>query len=265
MLYLSDAGSLTIDQLHAIPVPSAPRWSARNTRWQPVPHGQLASAALRVAQERGFELADHAWTTNPSGTDLFGSIDLVDPQLDAPDGTRFSLGLRHSNAGNYAVGLAFGARVTVCENGLLAGSLVLAKRHISGLNVEDFLHDGFDRFLETRHDTHRFIDRLRTTPLDAAAVNHLLMEAARADAVPWSMLGPIDRCWESPPYAEFEPRTAWSLYNAFTQIIKKRSAKGQMETLLGLRDVFTGHMGQTSPEWSARPARDRAPSTDHPC
>jgi hypothetical protein len=44
--------------------------------------------------------------------------------------------------------------------------------------------------------------------------------------------------WEKPKYLAFQPRTAWSLFNAFTEVQKSRSPRVQMDSGLRLSGVF---------------------------
>jgi len=46
------------------------------------------------------------------------------------------------------------------------------------------------------------------------------------------------RAHDKPSHVEFEPRTAWSLFNAFTEIAKGASPATQMSGTLGLTGLF---------------------------
>jgi hypothetical protein len=48
----------------------------------------------------------------------------------------------------------------------------------------------------------------------------------------------VIEAWEHPRYEAFAPRTAWSLYNAFTEFQKSRSPRAQMEDTLRITQVF---------------------------
>ena len=61
---------------------------------------------------------------------------------------------------------------------------------------------------------------------------------SRAELSFWSALRHVDRAWHRPPHADFEPRTAWSLYNAFTEVARDRSPEVQLKALRGLRTLF---------------------------
>jgi hypothetical protein len=73
------------------------------------------------------------------------------------------------------------------------------------------------------------------TPVDA---DHLIVEAIRGNALPASQLPKVLEAWETPRYEAFAPRTAWSLYNAFTEIAKSRSPRAQIEDTLRLTRTF---------------------------
>jgi hypothetical protein len=55
-------------------------------------------------------------------------------------------------------------------------------------------------------------------------------------SVPW--LPKVIEAWEEPKHEEFAPRTAWSLFNAFTEVQKGGSPRFQMEGSLRLTQLF---------------------------
>ncbi len=74
-------------------------------------------------------------------------------------------------------------------------------------------------------------------------VDHLLMRAMVADVLPASRLPKVLEAWEEPRHAEFQPRTAWSLFNAFTEVGKTRSPRQPVEDPLRLTQVFREVLG----------------------
>jgi hypothetical protein len=52
--------------------------------------------------------------------------------------------------------------------------------------------------------------------------------------------------WRKPQHEEFEPRTAWSLFNCFTEVLKNTSLfllSPRTQALHGLLDQFSGVSG----------------------
>jgi hypothetical protein len=60
----------------------------------------------------------------------------------------------------------------------------------------------------------------------------------RANVLPASRLPKVLEAWEEPKHEEFVPRTAWSLFNAFTEVQKAASPRLQMDGSLKLSTLF---------------------------
>ena len=81
-----------------------------------------------------------------------------------------------------------------------------------------------------------FILRLRELP--PAHAHHLMVEAIKSNVLPASRLPKILEAWEEPKHEEFTPRTAWSLFNAFTEVQKSACPWAQMDGSLKLSSLF---------------------------
>jgi hypothetical protein len=65
-----------------------------------------------------------------------------------------------------------------------------------------------------------------------------MVEAIRQNAIPASHLPLVMELWNRPRHEEFHPATAWSLFNAFTEVGKSRSPRVQMDSGLRLSSTF---------------------------
>ena len=65
-----------------------------------------------------------------------------------------------------------------------------------------------------------------------------MVEAVKANVLPASRLPKVIEAWEEPRHEEFAPRTAWSLFNAFTEVQKGTGPRAQMEGSLRLSSLF---------------------------
>ena len=74
--------------------------------------------------------------------------------------------------------------------------------------------------------------------LQPAHAHHLMIEAIRANVLPASRLPKVLEAWEVPRQEEFASRTAWSLFNAFTEVAKTSPPRAQMEGSLKLASRF---------------------------
>ena len=232
----------TLEVLTAVPVPDTAHWvsQARHSRWRPIQHGALAQALLDEAEALGLCVERHSWQLSGSGsTELFGALDfLPTPSLGLPEGIGFSVGVRHSNAGRYALTLITGGRVEVCANGLFVGEQVLCRRHTEELELRATVRRGLVDALGQSGAVRHWVTRLKGVGVRGHQADRVMMEAARQGVLPWSAMQHVDRAWRQPPHAAFRPRTAWSLYNAFTEVARGRRPAGQLTALRGLRSLF---------------------------
>jgi hypothetical protein len=182
--------------------------------------------------------SEQAWEVNGGGHGLVGTI-----QFEAddrwPEEVVPAIAVRHSNVGRHAVTIAIGAVVLVCTNGMLVGEVVVKHRHTVGLDLDALVDDGLNRFARSGPRTAAFIRRLRATPIAPADNDRILIAAARTGLLPWSMLKHVDAALCDPPSTELRQPTAWSVYNAFTEAIKRRSGRGQFDSLRGLSSLFS--------------------------
>ena len=79
---------------------------------------------------------------------------------------------------------------------------------------------------------------MKVRGLSPAHAHHLMVEAIRANVLPASRLPKVIEAWEEPRHEAFAPRTAWSLFNAFTDVQKGACPRAQMEGSLRLSSLF---------------------------
>jgi hypothetical protein len=72
------------------------------------------------------------------------------------------------------------------------------------------------------------ISAMKVRELPPALAHHLMVEAIKGNVVPASRLPKVIEAWEEPKHEEFRPRTAWSLFNAFTEVQKGSALRVQM-------------------------------------
>lgn len=90
--------------------------------------------------------------------------------------------------------------------------------------------------MRQRNDAEIAVMKVRELP--PVLAHHLMVEAIRADVLPASRLPKVIEAWEEPRHEEFVPRTAWSLFNAFTETQKSAPPRMQMEGSLRLSLMF---------------------------
>lgn len=230
------------DDLFRVPVPDRPRWrtdAAQPSRWSPIPHGELATEVAAAARRAGASIQYQRYSVTNGGSDLLGFIALNDDVGKAED-ERFQggLALRHSNAGRRALEIGAGGVVFVCSNGMLISDQIVKRKHCEGLDLRAMVEKSVAVALDDLRRAPAFVQGLRAMVLTPRQAWTQIGRVAQARAIPVTLLPQAVEQWNRPWTTKFKSRTAWSLYNAFTEVVKQRTPLGQRQSLAALRDLF---------------------------
>lgn len=210
-------------------------------QWQGIHHGDLAETIIAGLETRGINIVSENWhVAGQNAARLTGSLNLEIPNLAAPEGMAYSLGLHHGNDTCHALKFALGTQIFICSNGMVAGDFTLRRLHTSGFNLQNVVEDGLDQFMRQAPTIAPFIDDLKTRRFSENTSNYILMEAGRQHLLPWSRIGMVDKEYRNPSFPGLEPYTAWRLYNAFTYTVQKSPAQEQISAMSRFRDLVLG-------------------------
>jgi len=220
-------------ELDLVPVPEA------TASYQPVSHYGLANKLLTITQDLliGFELMSESYGLAREGAQLFGLL-----QFKNGSDMSLAIGFRNSYDKSMSVGLACGASVFVCDNLALSGEISVMRKHTRNVWVE-LEEKAISTCYRASHTYKQIVD-------DATALKQIEYTDDRAysdlgilyghDIVSPRQLTVAVKEWRKPQHAEFEPRTAWSLYNAVTESLKTSPPQEVMENHVNLHDYYRG-------------------------
>jgi hypothetical protein len=151
---------------------------------------------------------------------MFGVMDLSS----GFEGCRFAVGLRNSHDKSFRLSATIGVRVFVCENLAFSGdyTAVLAK-HSKNFSLEDSLAIGVDRMQRNFEPMLRQVEEWRSKQISTVTAKLIIYQAfveSELDA-PKHLTRQVHVLYFRPTHPEFEPRTLWSLTNAFASAFKE--------------------------------------------
>ncbi len=105
---------------------------------------------------------------------------------------------------------------------------MLAK-HSKNFSLVDAVSIGVDRMQRNFEPLARHIELVRQAPLTDDAAKLIIYRAFVEGEleVPRHLVGSVHDCYFLPAHEEFQPRTVWSLSNAFTSAFKELDAVPQ--------------------------------------
>jgi hypothetical protein len=212
--------------------------------WFPLPHLDLIQEIEGLLDGAGFVVEAAAHSLSHHGARYFGVIQVGLPGDHERDYS-WIVGLRNSHDKSYPAGLVAGTRVLVCDNLAFGGEVKLSRKH-TRFATRDLKHLAAravgqlgDRF----HEFDRRIDAYRARSVSDSAAHDLIVRAIDCRAITATQLPKVVEEWRKPRFPDFEPRTAWSLFNAFTEIHKRtnpHTAVARTQALHGLFDSLAG-------------------------
>ena len=226
----------TLEQLHDIPLVRPPN---ALSRWKGIQHGDLVEAIIGSVDDRGWAATDMQFAVGQDGARLAGAFDLALPELPAPAGLDFSLGVLTDNCCERALRLYVGARVEVCNNGLATGVIVLRHKHTTKFDLREELAVALDDYWMSARNMETVVFGLKRCKLVGGQYEQILVEAGRRGLMPWSRLGNVDEEFCHPRFPdEIGMGTSWALLNAFTWVAKRNPPHRQMDQINGFRELL---------------------------
>jgi hypothetical protein len=208
----SGGEEVTKDSLLALPLPPP------TDTWFPISHYEVVTNVEKTLQGAGFQITESKYALSHENHRFFGTLDLT---TKITDGITLAVGIRNSTDKSFPIGWCCGTRVFVCSNLSFTSEIVVSKKHT---------RFGRDRYLEGisravsgleqyRANSADWISRLSHWNLSEDAANSYILQAYERDIVGPRLLPQIIKEWREPQYEEYRPRTAWSLWNAFTSVL----------------------------------------------
>jgi len=211
---ISYTGKITRAELADLPTPPA------TTTHLPIPHFEVVETLIETLSLRQIGIVGEEFALSSDGMEMFGILDLEA----GFDGCRFAIGIRNANNKRFRLSCTVGLRVFVCANLAFQGDYtpVLAK-HSKNFSLQDALSVGVDRMQRNFEPMRRLVEAWREEQLSTDAAKLTIYRAFIEGAldVPKHLARRVHELYFEPPHPEFQPRTMWSLSNAFTSAFKE--------------------------------------------
>ncbi len=218
--------------LASVPVPEP------TESYHPVPYNRFIEEVELHIPRFGLTVRSSQFALAREGGQMFGVLTCANGMPDRD--YALAIGVRNSYDRSLAVGLTLGSRVFCCDNLAFSGEVTMHRKHTVNVfrDLPDLIYRMLSQVAAMRERNDAEIAAMKVRELQAAHAHHLMVEAVKAGVLAASRLPLVIEAWEKPHHDEFTPRTAWSLFNAFTEIQKSAPPRAQMEGSLKLSSLF---------------------------
>lgn len=188
--------------------------------WQPIPHVTLIETVEEALRTSGLRIGNQVHSLGQDGARYFGLTEVHGSR--EPGDYTLVLGLRNSHDKTFPVGLVAGASVFVCDNLSFSGEVRLTRKHTTHLqrDLPQLVGMGVGKLMDLWAHQGQRIDAYRNHRMRDKAAHDLVIRAVDVGACTNRMIPAVIKEWREPSYPEFGDRSAWSLFNAFTEVLK---------------------------------------------
>ena len=193
--------------------------------WFPIPHSSLLREVETTLAAHGMRVVNESHALWGEGLRYFGLLEVENGHH--PDGHGLVLGIRNSHDKSFPASIAVGSGVFVCDNLAFSGEVKIARRHTRFIerDLPGVVGAAIGKLGELRVQQDRRIGAYRGTELSDPIAHDLVVRALDQRVVPASQIPRVLEEWRHPHHPEFTQggKTAWRLFNAFTEVLKGRN------------------------------------------
>lgn len=212
---------------------------ARTRTWCPVSHADILGIVEREMTSQGMVVQDRAYALAREGARMFAVLSL----RGVNDYTTV-VGVRNSHDQSFPAALALGSRVFVCDNLAFSSEVTLSRKHTVNVlrDLPGLTSRAVARLSEARGYQDRRIAAYKGRDLSDVEAHDLMIRALDRGVAPVTKLPEIVSEYRKPRHAEFSARNVWSLFNAYTEILKGNVHELSRRTMVlhGLCDQASG-------------------------
>ncbi len=208
------AQQVDYDLVKETPTPDA------TATWTPVPHHHLVGLVREQLSGSDMVIREESHALTADKSRYFGLFSISRGEDSNQYGT--ILGVRNAHDKRFPAALAAGANVFVCDNLSFNGEVKLGRKHT--VHILRDLPQLVSRTIGKLGDAwglqkQRF-DAYRDHGLCRSEAHDVIIEAFRAGACTSTQIKKVVNQWHAPNHPEFKSRNAWSMFNAFTEVLK---------------------------------------------
>ncbi len=209
----------------------------------PIPHARILELATEGLEAQGLHVVSGEHALANDGMRYFGLLKLTN----GSDHEDFGLiaALRNTHDKSFAASMALGSHVFVCDNLAFSGEVTFARKHtrFASQDLPRLVNDALGRLGSLKRSQEMRIDGYKAAELSDDQAYATIVRASLAKVVPNAKIRDVVEQWHQPAHQEFEPRTGWSLFNGFTEVLKQYPAEqipSRTQVLHGLMDSACG-------------------------
>lgn len=215
---------------------------AREGIWQPIAHRTLFDLVEKTITDNGLQIESVDMGVAREGKRFFALMKMMAENSDYC----MTVGLRNSHDKSFPAGLAVGSNVFVCDNLAFSGEISIARKHTIHImdDLPGLVIGAVGKIAIARQSQDIRIAAYRDFPIDDWDAHDMVIRSVDYGIIPNQAIPQVLEQWRKPAHIEFQDRTMWSLFNAFTEVSKRFPISELAKRTVKLHGMMDGLVGQ---------------------
>jgi hypothetical protein len=216
--------------------------------WYPIPHETLITRVEGALDTLGMKVTESAHALSKGGDRYFGLLKVSNGQEEHRDYS-YILGLRNSHDRKFTASMVVGSQVFVCDNLAFSGEITIARKHTRHIerDLPLLAVQAVGKLNNKWADMDKRISLYKESYVTDIAAHDFIIRSVDAGALPVTKVPEVLREWRTPTHQEFASnKTAWRLFNAFTEASKGVSLATLPQRTISLHALMDAQVGYTN-------------------
>ena len=210
--------------------------------WRPISHNMLFDLVEKTVMDNGLEIENVSMGVAKEGNRFFALMRLAATNANYCT----TVGLRNSHDKSFPAGLAVGSNVFVCDNLAFSAEITVARKHTIRImdDLPGLVIGAVGKIAIARKSQDIRIAAYRDFAIDDWDAHDMIIRSVDYGIIPNQAIPQVLEQWRTPQHAEFQDRTMWSLFNAFTEVCKRFPVSELAKRTVKLHGMFDSMVGQ---------------------
>ena len=217
---------------------------AQTRTYKPITHSSLIDLTLNSIEKAGFSLDKETYSMAREGAIANGQFSIRNV---ADSEMQLQIGWQNSYNKSLSLKFAIGARIFICQNGMVHGDMGSFKKRHKG-DVQEFTPNAITEYIKQAGDTFSQMQREResmkqiemTKRVKAELIGRMLIEEQFISSTQMNIMA---RELENPTHNYGAPDSLWELYNYATFAMKELHPSIRMNNHIKAHNFFVNESG----------------------
>ena len=217
---------------------------ANTETWYPIPHMDFVTQIETALTAGNMRVVEQAHSLTKDGNRYFGLFQIANCQSTGEDYS-YILGARNSHDKSFPAGLVVGSQVFVCDNLAFSGEIKIARKHTRFItqDLPRLVSNAVGMLSEKWTLMTDRIAQYKRTEISDRDANDFIIRSLDVGATTLQQVPAIINEWRTPRHPEFADKTAWRLFNAYTEIGKETSLALLPQRTIRLHGMMDAQVG----------------------